>query len=66
MSPGSVTAILGGLAIVGQLVNVYLNLRLRNALLEMREQIMKDVEATYVRKDVYDALRHEAGLYRTS
>jgi hypothetical protein len=66
MSPGSVTAVLGGLAIVGQLVNVYLNLRLRNALLEMREQIMKDVEATYVRKDVYDALRHEAGLYRTS
>jgi hypothetical protein len=65
MNPEAVTAILGGLAIVGQLVNVYLNLRLRNALLEMREQIMRDVEATYVRKDVY-AQRHEMGLYRTS
>ena len=44
------------LSIAGQLVNLYLNLKLRTSVLEMKEEIRREVAEDYVRKDVLEAL----------
>jgi hypothetical protein len=61
VSPQVVTALFAGMALLGQLVNVWLNLRIRTGQLEMRQDILEEVDRTYMRKDVY-AAGHPAGL----
>lgn len=49
---GWISAVVAFLAIAGQLVNVYLNLKLRNSVLESETRILSEVALTYKRKDV--------------
>ncbi len=51
--------IFGVAAALGQLINILLNLRIRAAQLETEKRIMNQVENTYVRKDVFGAMRRQ-------
>lgn len=55
MSPQAWSAIIAALAVIGQVINVALNLKLRNAMLESETRIMAKVEERlkeYKRADV--------------
>ena len=55
MDANWVMAICGGLTVVGQIVNVALNWRLRAMILEMKAEIIRDVAQDYERQDVCEA-----------
>jgi hypothetical protein len=46
-----------GLAILGQLINLVLNLQLRNAILESERRILEKADERYVHKDVFEMVR---------
>jgi len=50
-----VAAMMGGLAVAGQLVNVMLNLKLRASLLESEKRVLGEVAEIYRRADICDA-----------
>ncbi len=49
---GWISVTMGVLAVAGQVANVFLNLKLRNSLLEQEKKILAEVDVTYKRKDV--------------
>jgi hypothetical protein len=55
MSPQAWSAIIAGLAVAGQIANVILNLKLRNAILESEQRVLGEVEEKYRTKEMCDA-----------
>ena len=51
----TIGAILGGLAVLGQALNAWLFLRLDNAMLRSRAEILRLVEERFLLKEVYIA-----------
>lgn len=52
MSSGWIVAIVSVLAVVGQLANLFLNLTLRNKILEMERSLLDRVDSKYKLKEV--------------
>ena len=52
---GWISALIAFLAVAGQLVNIFLNLKLRNAGLESEKRVLAIVAHTYKLKDVCTA-----------
>lgn len=48
-------SVIGGVSLIGEAIILYVTLKLRADLLQMRQDILEECDRTYVRKDVLQA-----------